>query len=419
MLALATEAVVACLLGGGGRFNVYALPGWGWVGLLLCVVGMGIDRRGELGWQWATLYFAAVVLLDLLFFAVWQAGQRWLPPLRQYQLDWVIFVLMPVWLAFALAFAASRCRGWRLWRSTLTAIVLAGVFLAERVYWADVQPLWLPAADDTTAPLVAERPPRLADETVLYAEPGRLAEALAAIRPGRAGVVENYALLVGGDAGQQVFLREASAIRGRLDQRFDTAGRSVLLANHDRATGELPIATRTSVAAALAAIGEKMNRDEDVLVLYLTSHGSREHEFALNNPPLELAGLTPGWLRQALDVSGVRWRVVIVSACYSGGFVPALANRDTLVMTAAAADRASFGCADENDFTYFGKALYDALGRSRDWREIGMLTREAVAAREAQDGFEPSLPQFSLGSAIAVKLAGQGAALTPLRAASH
>ncbi|WP_432721664.1 caspase family protein [Jeongeupia wiesaeckerbachi] len=405
-LALVVDIAGGYWLAGDGRFNINALPGWGWAGLLLFVAGAAIERRGALAWQLATLYFAAGVWLNLLFLVAWYAAMHWLAPSLQYRFGWAVFAIWPVWLALALVHAAVRPRGgWR-WPALVAVLLLAAALLAERYYFADAGQFWLPdAGDEAFEPLP---PPKLADESVLYTEADRLDAALDAVAPGRAGVVEHYALVVGGDAGQGVFVREATSIRDRFDARFGTRGRSVLLANHDSVTGTVPIATQTSIAAALETIGARMNRDEDVLLLYLTSHGSRDHEFALANPPLELNGVTPQWLADALAEAKIRWRVVIVSACYSGGFVPALAGPEVLVMTAAAADRTSFGCADENDFTYFGKALYDALGQQAGWPAIWQQTRDAVARREAAEHYEPSKPQFSFGAALAARLAITG-----------
>ncbi|GHD55791.1 hypothetical protein GCM10007350_01870 [Jeongeupia chitinilytica] len=406
VVALLVDIAGGYWLAGGGVFNPDALPGWGWVGLLLFVAGAAIDRRGRLAWQAATLFFGIGVWLNLLFLLAWSGAMHWLKPSLLYRFGWVMFAILPVWQALALVHAVVRSRGGWTRKVVAVAVVLAVCLFAERYYFADAGQFWLPEPDEENA--ATQPAPKLADESVLYTEADRLDDALAAVVPGKPGVVEHFALIVGGDAGQGVFVREATSIRDRFDARFGTRGHSILLANHDSATGELPIATQTSIAAALDTLGERMNRDEDVLLLYLTSHGSRDHEFALANPPLELPGITPAWLAEALAEAKIRWRIVIVSACYSGGFVPALAGPDTLVMTAAAADRTSFGCADENDFTYFGKALYDALGRESDWRAIWTQTRYAVARREAAEHFEPSNPQFSFGAAIAARLAGDG-----------
>jgi len=81
-------------------------------------------------------------------------------------------------------------------------------------------------------------------------------------------------------------------------------------------------------------------------------------------------------LRNLLRESRIRWKVVLISACYSGGFVDALKDEHTLVITAARHDRASFGCADENDFTYFGRAFFkESLPRARSFEDaFGMAT---------------------------------------------
>ena len=76
--------------------------------------------------------------------------------------------------------------------------------------------------------------------------------------------------------------------------------------------------------------------------------------------------LTPRDVGKLLEATGARYRVLIVSACYSGIFAKALADAHTLVITAAAADKPSFGCRDGATWTYFGDAFFNkALGQSR------------------------------------------------------
>ena len=53
--------------------------------------------------------------------------------------------------------------------------------------------------------------------------------------------------------------------------------------------------------------------------------------------------MDPKWLRETLDKSGIRWRVIVISACYSGSFIPAFTVSDTLIITASAADKTSLG----------------------------------------------------------------------------
>ena len=144
-----------------------------------------------------------------------------------------------------------------------------------------------------------------------------------------------------------------------------------------------------------------MNRDRDVLFLFLTSHGSRDHRFSLSFWPLGLYDLTPPDLRALLDDAGVQNRVIVISACYSGGFVDALKDPHTLVITAAAADRTSFGCSNEADFTWFGRAYFDeALRKTRSFTDAFALAAPVVAERERHEGYDPSNPQMVEGSEL-------------------
>src|SRR5206468_1411583 len=147
-------------------------------------------------------------------------------------------------------------------------------------------------------------------------------------------------------------------------------------------------------------------RDEDIFFLYLTSHGSHDGRFTLEFPPLRLNDLTAPELRKMLDEAAIRNRVIVVSACYSGSFVDALRDDDSLILTASAKDRNSFGCSNEADFTYFGKAYFDeALRTSDSFIEAFDIAAPVIAAREKKDDYTPSDPQRYVGPNIAARLA--------------
>ena len=115
---------------------------------------------------------------------------------------------------------------------------------------------------------------------------------------------------------------------------------------------------RVNFAAAVRAIARVMDRQEDVLVLFLTSHGSTDG-IALRLPGLVSNGLAPEDVAAVLDREGIRNRIVVVSACYSGVFVKPLANDNTIVLTAADDKSTSFGCSSEREWTYFGDAFFN------------------------------------------------------------
>jgi hypothetical protein len=143
-----------------------------------------------------------------------------------------------------------------------------------------------------------------------------------------------------------------------------------------------------------------------VVMLYLESHGSRDHQLVAEFPPLQLDSLTPEALRKMLDDAGIKWRIIVVSACYSGGFVDALKDDNTLIMTASASDRTSFGCGSESDATYFGDALFQHALRFEDsFVRAFEQAKAAIAEREKRENVSPpSDPQMNVGTDMAAKL---------------
>jgi hypothetical protein len=242
-------------------------------------------------------------------------------------------------------------------------------------------------------------------EEALYLQRPLLDKALAGLQPRDKSRINMYLLAVAGDGAQEVFRREVEFVRKQFDRSFGTAGRSVALVNSRTTVTSIPMATQTSLRETLQAIAAKMDKDNDVLFLFLTSHGSKHHALALNQNGMDLRDLPAGELASLLKGSGIRWKVVVVSACYAGGFIDPLKDQNTMVIAAARRDRTSFGCADDNDFTYFGRAFFkEALPRTRDFgrafEEAKVLIdqwekRELAADPERTDKEEGhSLPQI-------------------------
>jgi hypothetical protein len=152
-----------------------------------------------------------------------------------------------------------------------------------------------------------------------------------------------------------------------------------------------------------------MDRNEDVLFIYLTSHGAREGQLAADFWPFELTELTPSMLRKWLDEAGIRHRVIAVSACFSGSWIPSLKDDATMVLTAADADHTSYGCGYKSELTFFGRAMFDEQLRShtRSFEQAHAAAREVIRKREVEAGKDDgySNPQISVGAAIRAKLA--------------
>lgn len=243
-----------------------------------------------------------------------------------------------------------------------------------------------------------------ATEAALYNQNDMLAEDLGRLKPGDPEHIELFLLAVAGDGSQEVFRREVEFIRDRLDRQFATAGRSLLLVNSHTTTRQLPLATATSIEIALEGLAAIMDHNQDILFLYLTSHGSPEHELVLDHRGVSLPDLPAGQLANIIKRLPIKWKVIVVSACYSGGFIEPLKDPYTLIMTAARHDRQSFGCTDESDMTYFGRAFFEkALAEAGSFVEAFRIASDYVDDWE-QEFDEASLPQIHAPEAIVRQL---------------
>lgn len=152
-----------------------------------------------------------------------------------------------------------------------------------------------------------------------------------------------------------------------------------------------------AIFAAMERIGRHARAG---CLLYFTSHGSRGG-ILLGETILEPRTL--GALVE--DVCGSRPTVVVLSACFSGVFVPALAGPDRIVITAARRDRASFGCGQTDRYPYFDKCLLSVWPSVTGFPALGRAAQICVAARERREHVgPPSEPQLFVGIDAALRV---------------
>lgn len=432
LAAAAATVLVPTLFGaavhaGEGRLGLEMLPHALIVftlSSLLALVLASVTRRPELLPAFLFTTLAAWALLDAASLLVWETLRRATEVRVPAPLGHLLWIGPPLWVAAAitrLAWRAHDARRRDKLPTALAALVVAAVPYAflnpERSLWVRD---WASADEYAQASLFAA-----GHENAIYAQPRVLSKALEAVEPGRAGVVDVFFIGLAGYGREDVFMREVEAVTRLMEERFDAAGRTVALVNNPKTVLDTPIANLTSLNAALERVARRMNGAEDVLVLFLTSHGSEEHDFSLDLPPLRFNRLDPAALKGALDASGIRNRVLIVSACYSGGFAAPLADPHTLVITAAAHDRNSFGCSNEAEWTYFGRAYFhEALRTTHSFTRAFEKALPVIAEREAAEKYPPSNPVMLGGEALAAKLKQLEARLarataTASRAAAH
>ncbi len=379
--------------------------------LLLAYVVSRILRRDGIFWPLGTLLLLFAVIVD---YAVYSGLAPllglWKPDLADGDdrlFDWI----EAAWLALAAACALAWLDPFRPRRIRLPVALAAGLALVLPWQFLGASSFFYPSAwDELPAPEPAR--PALDAERVLSEQLPRVDAAVAALDPGTAGAADLWVVAFAGDGGEDVFRNEALYAERLFGERFAATGRTLVLVNHRDTVETRPLATRTNLRRALAGIGGRMEREHDILMLFLSTHGSDDHELAVSLDPLPLATIRPEDLSAALADAGIHWRVVVVSACYAGGFVPALQAPDALVLTAARADRTSFGCGVESEITYFGRAwLVEALNRTTSFTTAFEQARERIAAWERDEDKTPSEPQIATAPEIEAQLAHWAATL--------
>ena len=249
-----------------GAATVFALLQMQWlvIGLATGVVSVMATRSQAL---------AGGPVQAWILWAVWWATLIW----------WIGAALLVLWRA-----AEARAPARRVAVVALFAIAAAQLYAPAARYW-------YPDRDDSAAE--APEAPRLTQE-VLEAQPGLLDTQLRALAPQRAGVIDLYAITFAPYAGEDVFRRESELVSSVVRDRFDAAGRTLQLVNSERTMQSLAWATPLNLRRAIDGIAARMDRDEDVLLIHLTSHGARDGQLASGSwPPFVRGAVTPADLR--------------------------------------------------------------------------------------------------------------------------
>ena len=161
-----------------------------------------------------------------------------------------------------------------------------------------------------------------------------------------------------------------------------------------RRSGDDPV---ISVQAADVARGtvDVASRARGGCLFYVTSHGN-QHGVVFGPDMM----MTPQMLDRLLtEACGTRPTVAIVSACFSGVFVPGLGKPNRMILTAARPDRSSFGCGDRDRYPYFDACMLESLPTAGDFPTLATRVRSCVARREQEMLLTPpSEPMVAMGS---------------------
>jgi len=277
--------------------------------------------------------------------------------------------------------------------------VVGGVLLIAPIWFAPLlgplDPWWrefdaAPAGGDAISP---------ASEAVLAAQEFILDRALDSLDDERPGVTDLYFVGFAPDARRAGFVADVDGAQRAMDERWNTNGRSVTLVNSPLTVAERPFATITHLRKVLLEIGDVIDADEDVVMVYLTGSSDAEHALNAVNPPLDLVKLSAQGLKQLLDAAGIRWRIVVVSTCNAGTWLDVLKDDETVVIASSAADVRGRDCAGGVAPSAFGEAFFGQGMRRHDELPLAFeVARKSLAGRHAAE------PVMAIGPAIAEHL---------------
>jgi hypothetical protein len=204
-------------------------------------------------------------------------------------------------------------------------------------------------------------------------------------------------VLVAGDNAQPVFDNAVDAVARLLTARGVPAANIHRLSASPRA-GDATVepASARRVLQRIAGLGARPGQR---CLVFVTSHGSRDEGVLL---AYRNEFLTPVELAQALALGcGEVPTVAIVSSCYSGAFTGApMQAPNRIVLSAARADRPSFGCQADRTYTVFDECLLSTLARARTWRATFTANSACVSRHEKSMSALPSQPQAVFGTAV-------------------
>jgi Peptidase C13 family len=412
---LAISLLVAMAFNGwSGYLNLYALPGFAFsvvLSFLFSLIVARLNRQPSLLLTLPIAFLSAGIVMRLFCVSIWLAAGWLNKDGAQSDVQAIIYYATFFWWIviatfFLLRYASSglnkQVSGASNFLRRSIYIPLFILIILLPAYMLPRGELWEAKYETSGAERYAHSIDR---EESFHAQPALFSDALDALAPERPGITDIYFVGFAAYANEDVFMKELRVIEPLFKQRFDTQGRSIVLINNPQSASTTPIATGTNLAMTFHRLAKTMNVDEDIAFLYFTSHGSKQHELSVNFWPLKLNQITPVGLKKMFDDAGIKWRVIVVSACYSGGYIEPLKDDHTLIITASDATHTSFGCGNESDFTYFGKAMFDEeLRKTYSFTEAFEKAKLRILAREKADNFEPSNPQIFVGEKIAAKL---------------
>lgn len=394
---------------GGARFYWQAI-GWGWFdSALVAWLSYALVRNKHPNTpvmtdasRLFTLFFSLQLLAQIIFLPIFTVFVRfnWYAESMEASVSYgILLAFSSLWLCIAFVRLAWVTAGRTF--STIALSVSVVILLTA-----------LSASTGRVSYWYAQNPPSTEKESksleltqeLMEAQPVLLQKNFDAILPERQGNIDLYTITFAPYGSEDVFLNESKVVNEVMATRFDAQDRGVRLINHVNTLEQYPWATPLNLQRSIQKIAQTMNKEEDIIFIHLTSHGASDGELSADFWPMTVGTIHPQDLRKWLDESGIKHRVISISACYAGNWIKPLATESTLVMTASDADHTSYGCGRKSELTFFGQAVYDEQLRTKtlSFEKAHAEAREVIKVRELKEGKKDgySNPQIKVGAEI-------------------
>jgi len=274
----------------------------------------------------------------------------------------------------------------------ISALPFGAAYLDERIIFAAV-------ANGPSTPQY-DPPPKIDADKLWEAQDALIKRSVAGLLTPISDQDNIYSIAIAPQGQQALFAREAKAAIKMLASTYDDHDRGgILLSNDKDDYGVSPLATRGNFETLVRSISERMKPDRDILAVYLASHGSKDA--TLETGLADFTNVQPisaQALNSAMNAAHIQKRIIMVSACYAGSWIPIVANENSIIITAASADRTSFGCTDDRRMTYFGEAfLKRPIAPDASLSDRFVRAQQIIARWEKAQKLMPSRPQVFVG----------------------
>lgn len=366
--------------------------------LTACYLVGSLFCHGERILDLATAFLYSFFFIFVIFAFLSISAENWFTQSGMYRL---IKMVIPLWSLLV----GIRIASLFITPEKIKSIILAGVIFSAAATLLHSYPIfsriyyvYSPSEEDNETRLDT-----LTTEEIFGMQSALRDNALEKISPSAAGQTDIYAISLALYAYQDVFMHDANYATARVREKLGVKN-SLKLINNAKTVENTPLANQTNLRFYLDTLAQNfMQPKEDIALLFLTSHGDKKAGLSTElHYNVSLQEFTPERLQQTLRASGIRNWIIIISACHSGTFIPALQDEHTLIITAAHESKASFGCADDAALTYFTEAFFtDGLAQTTDIEKAFNIAKSVVTTREQMQNIKDhSDPQIFVGAKI-------------------